>query len=455
MTILAVDVGTSSIKTALVSDDGTVGRIVRGSTPSAQSGGASWLRSAAAACHEALDGSKPDAVVFSGNGPTVVPVDADGVPTYEPLMWHDDQSVERITGARSFFLQRIAWLYRQKPEAAEKTRWFLSCPEFFMHALSGEAVTVRPNERFTPFIWDGEQADLYGVEAHKLPPYVLTGDVTPAVADGRGMAWGLEDGVPLIAGGYDFLMSLVGTGTLRPGRTCDRAGTSEGINHCAARPAEDTRLRSLPHLMPDTYNVAGVLSSTGRLFEWFRSISGQKKVPYETMVKDILDRKPGSTPWFFPSLHQGANWEFASGMFIGLGAEHDEADMGRAVVESIGYAVRESVEMLGEAGFTVSSLRACGGQSRNSLWNQMKSDITGVPIEVPVVRDAELVGNAIAGFVGLGVYDRLDDAADRIVRIEERFEPNTDRYRIYTECFGEYCAHYAGFRIAFSEATSP
>ncbi|MFP4509363.1 MAG: xylulokinase [Spirochaetaceae bacterium] len=455
MMILAVDIGTTSTKAACVYEDGSIGRIVRGATPAARAGGAAWLRSAAVACHEALDGVQPDAVVFSGNGPTVVPVDAEGTPTALPLMWHDDHTVERITGARSFFLQRIAWLYRNAPAAAEKTKWFLSCPEIFMYALSGEAVTIRPNDRFTPFIWDAEQASLYGVEAHKLPPFVCTGDVTPSVSGGRGEIWGLNDGVPIIAGGYDFLMSLVGTATLKPGRTCDRAGTSEGINHCSTHPAADARLRSLPHLMPDTYNVAGVLSSTGRLFEWFRGISGQKKTSYETMVREILERDPGRTPWFFPSLHQGANWEFASGMFIGLGAEHDAVDMGRAVVESIGYAVRESVEMLTGAGLTVSSLRACGGQSRNALWNQMKSDMTGVPIEVPAVRDAELVGNAIAGFTGLGIYDRLDEAADRIVTIENRYEPDVKRYRTYTECYNEYCARYSGFRVAFSEATSP
>ncbi len=454
MMVLTVDVGTTSTKATCVQDDGSIGRIVRGATPPGTAGASAWLRCVSAACHEALDGRQPDAIVFSGNGPTVVPVDSDGQPTADPLMWHDNRSVERVTGARSFFLQRIAWLYRTDPAAAERTRWFLSCPEYFMWALSGEAVTIRPNERFTPFIWDAEQAGLYGVEAHKLPPFVSTSDRTPAVAGGRGEGWGLCDGIPIIAGGYDFLMSLVGTATLKPGRTCDRAGTSEGINHCADHPATDTRLRSLPHLMPDTYNVAGVLSSTGRLFEWFRSISGQRNVPYERMVEQIIGREPGSTPWFFPSLHQGANWEFASGMFIGLGAEHDAVDMGRAVVESIGFAVRESVEMLVDAGFDVSTLRSCGGQSRNSLWNQMKADITGVTVEVPQVRDAELIGNAIAGYVGLGVFDRLDEAADRIVRIEQSFQPDASRYAMYTDCFQSYCSRYAGFRVAFSEATS-
>ena len=105
MMILAVDIGTTSTKAACVSDEGTVGRVVRGATPASSAGGAAWLRCAAAACHEALDGRQPDAVVFSGNGPTVVPVDNAGQPTSIPLMWHDARAVPRVTGARSFFLQ--------------------------------------------------------------------------------------------------------------------------------------------------------------------------------------------------------------------------------------------------------------------------------------------------------------------------------------------------------------
>lgn len=460
-TIVAVDIGTSRIKAAVVRVDGEVLSLSvhRVGTPGAQR----WREASAIACREAIgeavagrDGGSvsPEAIIFSGNGPSIVPVDERGQEVCPTLLWYDNRKVERIAGCPSFFLPRIAWLYRNYPELADSVRWFLSCPEYLIYLLSGEAVTIRTNDAFTPFTWDRQQAIAYGVDPEKLPPYYYTGDRIGRVRADVAGEWGLPAGLPIIAGAYDFIMSLVGTDTLVPGRTCDRAGTSEGINHCAERAAKDPRLRSLPHFNAARVNVAGVLSSTGRLFEWFRSISGQRGTSYDDMMQEILKTPAGQEPWFFPSMHQGAEWEFASGMFIGLGAEHGPAEMGRAVVESIGYAVREAVEMIEGAGFPVSELRACGGQSKNRHWNLLKASIVGRPIAVMQVPDAEIIGNASAGFSELGYFDSVEDAAGSLVHIAERFHPDPAVTREYDGFYSRYVENYERFRAAFA-ASSP
>lgn len=453
--IVAIDIGTTRIKAACVDAHGGVISLSvhRVGVPGAKR----WREACALACREAVSAARsggftgPSAVVLSGNGPSIVPVDDAGEAVCDTLLWYDDRYVDRIDGCRSFFLPRIAWLYSHCPTEAERAKWFLSCPEYLVYLLSGEPVTIRTNDEFTPYIWDERQAAAYGVEWSKLPSFRYTGEhvgtVRPDIADD----WGLPPDCPVVAGGYDFIMSLIGTDTLAPGRTCDRAGTSEGINHCTDRPADDPRLRSLPHVNGSLFNVAGVLSSTGRLFEWFRSISGQRGTSYDTMMQEILDTTPGTEPWFFPTLHEGAEWEFASGMFVGLGAEHGPADMGRAVVESIGFALREAVQLIESAGFPVAELRACGGQSKNVYWNQLKADMVGRPVDVMRVPDAEIIGNAAAGFTGLGVFPALDDAAARLVRIERRFDPDPYATARYADLFERYMARYDRFRRALSE----
>ncbi len=453
--IIAIDIGTSRIKAACVDERGEV---VSLSVHQVGAPGANrWREASALACREAVSAARsagwgdPAAVVLSGNGPSIVPVDRDGEEVSDTLLWYDNRHIERVEGCKSFFLPRIAWLYRNAPAEADRVRWFLSCPEYLIYVLTGDAVTIRTNDEFTPYIWDEQQATAYGVEWSKLPPFRYTGDHVGTVSADVLDRWGLPAGCPVIAGGYDFIMSLIGTDTLAPGRTCDRAGTSEGINHCAGRPAGDSRLRSLPHVNGRLVNVAGVLSSTGRLFEWFRSISGQTGKSYDTMMQEILETEAGAEPWFFPTLHEGAEWEFSSGMFIGLGAEHGAADMGRAVVESIGFAVREAVQLIESAGFSVSELRACGGQSKNTLWNQMKADIVGRPVAVMRVPDAEIIGNAAAGFTGLGIFPAIEHAASQLVRVEQRFEPDLQATARYSELFERYVTRYARFRRALSE----
>ncbi|MFP4644133.1 MAG: hypothetical protein ACLFM0_07245, partial [Spirochaetales bacterium] len=185
LNIVAVDIGTSRIKAACVDAHGSVVSLSvhRVGIPGARR----WREASALACSEAVSAarsaglSEPAAVVISGNGPSIVPVDERGEEVSDTLLWYDERQVDRIDGCRSFFLPRIAWLYRYRPAEAERTRHFLSCPEYLVYILTGEAVTIRTNDEFTPFIWDEQQAAGYGVEWSKLPDFRYTAETVGTV----------------------------------------------------------------------------------------------------------------------------------------------------------------------------------------------------------------------------------------------------------------------------------
>ncbi len=458
--ILAIDIGTSSIKIGVISSDGTLLAEHRRTLVAASSSPEGWdvgvwdeaLREALIAMgQEYPEYQGVDGIAVSGNGPTIIPVDGSGAPLTPVLLWFDSRG-HRREGARSFYLPKIQWLRNRHPDVYDRAAGFYSCPEFFAFRFTGEAWTITPNDEFTPYLWSDDEIEGYGVDKEKLPPFVpmagLMGRVTREAAE----SYGLKEGTPVFASGSDFLASLIGTGTVHPGRTCDRAGTSEGINHCHDSYVDDPRLRCLPHAVEGLYNVAGILASTGRIFEWFRSISGQQRVPYTTTLVQILDvGLEHHVPWFFPSIHQGAAWEFSRGMFIDLGAQHGAPEMGRAVVESIGFAVREAVEILGQGGCEISELRVCGGQAKNDIWNQLKSDMIGKPLAIPEVADAELLGSAACALVGLGDYSGFVEAADQLVRFPKRFEPNPERFAVFGEKYHRYQEAYGRFRRALSE----
>ncbi len=391
------------------------------------------------------------AVVISGNGPTIVAMDKTGQALQPSLLWLDPRE-HRLPDTNSYFLPKAAWLYQHIPLLRRKVKCFLGCPEFLSFQLTGEAVTTTPGEEFSQYIWTPEEIRAYNFNPALFPPFVQPGDFVGRVLPHAAVEFGLPERIPVFAGGSDFLMSLIGTATLEPGRTCDRAGTSEGINYCSAAKVHDSRLRCLPHAIDGYYNIAGILSSTGRLFEWFREISGQSNKRYDTMLEEIRSIAHSSAyPWFFPSIKHGAAWEFSRGMFVELGAEHGAAEMGRAVVESIGFAVRESMEILEENDCLIDTVCGCGGQAKNSIWTQMKADICGKAIEVPVIQDAELAGCAAVGFVGLGHYASIPEAAEQIVRIHARYEPRSNEYERYTERYNRYREVYSRFRSAAAD----
>ncbi len=454
--ILAIDIGTSSLKAAVLTGRGTVVAHVR--QPLMQSGehldqwsAERWHRAMADALPRVLDGGGIDALVLSGNGPTVVPVDESGNVVDPVLLWLDGNE-ERLAGERSFYLPKIAWFRKNRPEAFARVRTFFAFPEYLAFRLTGEAATASPNDDFTSYIWSPDAIDRYGFPRNLFPDVVPIGTVVGRVRPDRAAELGIPAGTPVVLGGADFLMSLLGTATVAPGRTCDRAGTSEGINHCSDSEIHEEGLRLLPHVVPGLHNVAGILSSTGLLFEWFRSFSGQEGRDYGEMMREIVDEEENTDlPWFFPSIHEGAAWEFRSGMFIGLGAQHSRAEMGRAVVLSIGFAVREAVDFLDAAGAAVTELRACGGQAKNTIWSQMKTDIVGRPMRIPKVVDAELTGNLCAGLVALGEFSDLRSASEETVSFAQTFDPRPALTRRYDEQYHAYRDRYRRFRRALSE----
>ena len=440
--LLCVDVGTSSVKAGVIGPRGELvswsreGLLFDTDRPKPYDLARRWLEAIQSVVARLNGIESIDGVAISGNGPTIVPVNEDG-PSGPVLLWLDEKQI-KIAGNPSFFLPKIVWFKEHHRHAYDQTRWFISCPEYVSYELTGTAVTITPNDEFKPFIWTDDSVRAYDLDPDRLPPFVGLGDLIGTVSKNASVKYGIPADIPVLAGGSDFLMSLLGTATVRPGRTCDRAGTSEGINHCSAKPAALTRLRVLPHVIPGLFNVAGILASTGRIFEWFRRISGQQHKSYDRMLRDI-ESTPDEVdaPFFLPSLHNGETWEFAGAAFMNLEPYHGVNDMGRAVIESIAFSIRDLVETLERNDCAVSELRVSGGQARNHAWNQMKADMIGRDVVVPQIIDAELLGSAIVGYVGTGVLGNLVDASDTLYSEARRYKSSPTKR--YEENYSRYC----------------
>jgi xylulokinase len=272
-----------------------------------------------------------------------------------------------------------------------------------------------------------------------LPAAAEAGVRVGTVSGEGAKRFGLPPGIPLAAGGSDFLMALLGSGVVHPGMTCDRAGTSEGINYCSDKNISHPRVRTLPHAVPGYFNVAGILSSTGLVFEWFRRLTGQQNRSYEIMLDEIEKAAFSPVPLFFPSLHRGAVWEFSGGAFSGLQPDHGPVELGVGVVSAIGFGIRDCIEGLAGAGCSVSEMRLSGGQGRNRVWNRMKADITGTPLQIPRLLDCELTGAAAAVFTMLDEAESISEVADSLVRIVERYEPDPVNRRTWEQMYRSYC----------------
>ncbi len=475
--VLTVDVGTSVLKAALFQRSGAL--VSRADAPLTlfphpdpvrhEVDAREWIRALRALSAKlGLDGSV-EAVVVSGNGPTLVPVAGDGTPLSNAMTWMDRRGVEeaRIVSEKrgsptdaAFSLPKALWVQRNQPAVYERTRYFFCCPEYVTFVLTGQAVTFLPTPAYTKSImWDAEAVRSLGMDPDKFPPFVAPGARVGVVTAAGEAATGVPAGVPVFAGAPDFIVSLLGTATVAPGRACIRSGTSEGINLCSPRETHDRRLLSVSHVAPGLFNISGVISTSGKALEWFKNATGRAGADYESLFDDIAGVPAGAQRLLFLPYLAGERapiWDpSARGAFIGLTLNHGRREMTRAVVESVAFAIRDVVEVMEEAGVSVHDLRITGRPSRSSVWNQVKADVTGRRLLVPAQQDSDLVGDACLALFGLGQFDSFVAASEAIVTIGAVFEPDAGRALVYDEMFALYRESYAGLRSVFAKLSTP
>ncbi|UCF09403.1 MAG: hypothetical protein JSW65_04885, partial [Candidatus Bipolaricaulota bacterium] len=292
-----------------------------------------------------------------------------------------------------------------------------------------------------------------GMEWSKFPDLVRPGEPMGVTTAAGSDLLGVPEGVPVFAAGADFTVSILGTGTVAPGRACDRAGTSEGINLCADREISDRRLLCVRHVIEGFTNVSGIVSTSGKALQWFKEITGKADVPFAELFGDIEAVPAGSNKLVFLPYLAGERapiWDpNARGAFVGLTMRHGRREMTRAVVESVGFAIRDIITVMEEVGLHVDDVRITGGQARSEAWIQIKADITGKRFLLPVMKDAELAGDLCIALYGLGRFASLAEAAENAVQIERVFEPSKGNRQVYDDLFAVYRDSYAGLKETF------
>lgn len=462
--ILAVDIGTTRVKASLFDPEGRCAGLAAVELTESTSNSYNevdarlWLRALSDISSQLLSESvrrELNAIVVSGNGPTILPIDARGEPLANAITWLDRRAQEEAKEASvalsypldaAFNLPKILWLRRHSPQVYASSRFFVSCPEFVIGHLTGEWTTCLPNEGYTRIIWDAVALEALSLETEKFPPFAGIGEIVGRVRASAADEFGLPQGLPVVMGGPDFIASLLGTATVRPGRTCDKGGTSEGINLCSEKDTGDAgALLVMPHVVKPYFNISGVISTSGKALSWFKSRFSPAE-DFDATYRRVAATKPGAGGLvFLPYLagERSPHWDpDARGVFLGLGLHHDLGMMERAVLEGTAFAMREVLDVMETAGARVEDMRATGMPSLSPVWNQIKADITGKRVMVSDFSEPELAGCLAIGRFALGEESSLAAAAERVFVPAHIFEPHKEMAPMYDDLFAIYLESY-------------
>ena len=422
----------------------------------------------------------------------VVPVDSSGEALHPGIIWMDRraeaqlQGVEKPPGAaRAFALTglnldathvapKIRWLMETHPEVASRTQSYLLPGSYMACFLTREIAVDYSNASSTLLLdvrtrnWSAEMCAAFGIDASQLAPvYAATapvGSLRPPIAE----AMGLSLNTRVMVGCGDEHAACLGAGVVRPGLVGDIAGTAEPVGVVSAHPVFDpTRLLETHcHADPDVWLLENPGFVSGGNLRWYREqfahLEMQAATEQNTSPYRLLDEKaalipPGSEGVIFLPTLMGAmapTWNTsARGTFFGFTLAHTRDHFFRAVLEGSAYAVRDNTDQMQAIGLQLEEIRVVGGGSKSPLWNQIKADVTGLPVAVPKITETTALGAAFLALVGFGVYASLTEASEHMVRIAHRLEPNLETQARYQEAYQQYRRLYFSLLPVFEKVS--
>jgi len=460
--LLTIDIGTSGFKSAVWDYDGNRAVFAGSSLSAGASEGGrhetdpnQWLRAFEQCCGKLGNLKQVDAIVISGNGPTLVPIlDSSlnsqfSIESSAAILWLDRRAVKyqdtvsEVMGGfvdAGFFLPKILAIKNDNNELYERTKFFLGCPEYLAYALTGEARNVFPCEGFDRWFWNDSVLEKLNLDKSKFPAFIKPGDqfgiLSPRISD----RFGFQTNIPVFSGGPDFFASILGSGVTEPAQACDRTGSSEGINLCTQIQINDSRLMSYAHPVKPFWNLSGIINTTGKAVDWGCGLLGAAS--FDDFIALAKTSKAGSDSLIFHPYLSGERaplWNAsARADFSGISLSSAGCDFANSILEGICFAIRDVLSVMNEAGGKAEQLRVTGRLAGCSYLNQLKADITRLEILEGVHKDAELLGLAIIGACSLGKFSSYKEASASLCRIERRYEPDVKKKELYEQMFMEY-----------------
>lgn len=484
-TWLAIDVGTTGTKAAVITAGGDVVRSAYRAYPIRTADGGvmeqdahDWWRAVVQTSRELDAADGVDAIVVTGQMQDVVLLDDRGDPV-RPVILHSDtrarreaQEIRSAVGAERLrvltgnaqdatsLLAKLRWLERHEPgSAGTPGHLLLGAGDFVVWKLTGNPGSDTTTASTTGLMDITTQGPLansvlgaagIGSWARLIPPIRPGGIEAGRLAEGAARALGLRSGMPVHHAPGDTGAATIGGGGDRSGAACLYVGTSGWVATTADEPASaESGVLTLAHPTPGRHITVALLMTAGANLAWARSTFGGGD--YSEVIDAALRREPGDL-LYFPYL-DGARCPFrdplARGAFVGLSSSTEAADLYRAVLEGVVFAYRDCAAVL--TARPVRAVTLTGGGARSHPWCQLFADILGVTVSVPA--EAEFVGlrgavMSAAAARGNGHAGAVDTPPSRCATFEPRdrnrahFTEQYERYRdLYPRLRGLFGTH--------------
>jgi xylulokinase len=263
----------------------------------------------------------------------------------------------------------------------------------------------------------------------------------------------MDDGVVIAGGAGDQAAGAVGAGVVEPGQALLALGTS-GVFFVAGdrfAPNPKHAVHAFCHCLPGRWHQMSVILSAASCLAWVTRLTGARDEAELLAEIEAADRDPGAL-LFLPYLsgeRTPHNDPHAMGVFFGLTHASERADLGRAVLEGVAFALADGQAALREAGARIERVSVIGGGARNAFWGRILASV--LDRSLCYAADAE-VGPAFgaARLARLAVTGEDPGRVCVAPRVERTIEPDPALRERFAERIEAYRRLYAALRENFA-----
>lgn len=477
MSVLGLDIGTSTCKGIVLSEAGHVlaqqqmdySSVVQVVGDVAEIDPSVFWNSAAEVIRSLASETSEDpieAIAVSSHGETLIPIGSDGKPLMKAMLSMDrrcEKQVEQlnervgiekiysITGAlphSQFPIPKIMWLQQEHPEIASAVTNYDTASDYIHRCLGiPKYVDYSMACRFGGFDVKQHKWSEEILHAAQIAPELFSEPVCGGTRLGKipqdiAVQLGLSDSVWLVAGGHDQPCAAIGMGVVDADTITVSAGSYECVARIYGQPANNAEgmrygLNSYCHVLPGQYITLAFFVS-GMMAKWYldtfcgaeKQIAVQEKRSiFDYMEASFQDGPTGVcvTPHIFGATNP--EWsEKATAKITGLTASTTKADLYKAVLEGVCCELDLNVRVLERLTTPVQRLLMTGGGTRSANWMQLRADITGKTVDaVNSNAEASCMGAAILAGMGIGMFKDPSDAHGRMCQELLRYQPSNKR----------------------------
>ena len=429
------------------------------------------------------------AISTSSQGETIVPVDRDIKPLRNAIVWFDTRSIKEaldISGhfdVRDMFNKtgypevdpswpatRVLWIKRNEPSIFKKTYKFLLLEDFIIYSLSGE-IAGEASVYNSTYYYDimkleyiDELLDFLEAPRKMFPDVVKPGTVVGRIRPEIAELTGFKKDTRVVIGALDQVCGAVGAGNVEKGVATESTGSAFAMVITTEKPVIDYeyRLPCILHAVPGLYGLMPYSSTGGMVLKWYKDrfcieeevFAEKNNSGVYSMLDDLASTVPAGseglimlpflTGAFFPEYDPAAR-----GVFFGFGINHEKRHFIRAVLESLGYMMRNDIEAIRKLDINIDRIISIGGGASSRLWSQIKADICSIRIEIPEYTETALLGSAMLAASALGLYRDIKDASKNLMKVKQRFSPDKKNKNVYDNCFKRYRNLYQNLKSMF------